>query len=143
MKVLPPLASFVFYGAFAFAQEPTATISGIVTGSSGLVEDAPIQIKQMESGAVYRALSAPDGSWNFTGLQSGLYDVTVTFPGFAYAPFSGKVTVATGKVAVLEIKLETGNVGTLGDDPATGLAGRAHKAARSFGTCASNFWRGS
>ncbi len=127
LKLLPALASFVLYGTFAFAQGPTATISGIVSEPRGLVGDAPVQIKHVETGAVFRAMSASDGSYNFAGLQNGLYDVSVTFPGFAYKPFSGKVTVASGKSAVLEIKLEIGNVGTLGDDPATGLAGERRK----------------
>jgi hypothetical protein len=124
MKRWMELAAFVLGGVFAFAQGPTETLSGIVTEPRGLVEGAPIQIKNIKTGALFRAMSASDGSYKFTGLQSGVYDVSVRFPGFAYNPFSGKVTVAIGRPALLEIKLQIGNLGTIGDDPATDLAGK-------------------
>jgi hypothetical protein len=41
-------------------------------------------------------MSASDGSFNFPGLQNGIYDVSVKFPGFAYKPFSGRLTLGMG-----------------------------------------------
>jgi len=133
MKHWMELAAFVSFGVVAFGQGPAETLTGVVTEPGGLVEDAPIQIRHVETGAVFRAMSASDGSYNFTGLKSGVYDVSVSFPGFAYKPFSGKVVVATGTPAILEIKLQIGNAGTLGDDPAINLVGTRKKLNETSG----------
>jgi Carboxypeptidase regulatory-like domain len=85
------LVTFALCSIFAFAQEPTETLCGIVTEPRGLVEGAPIQIRHVETGAVFRVISAPDGSFRFTGLPSGAYDVSVRFPVSPTARFSGRL----------------------------------------------------
>jgi len=133
MKLWLELTAFVLCASFALGQVPSSALSGIVTEPRGPVEDAPIQITNVKTGDVFRTISAQNGSYRFVGLHSGVYDISVRFPGFAYNPFSEKLTIAEGKAAVLEIKLTIGNAGTLGDDPATDLASKRRKLRKVSG----------
>jgi hypothetical protein len=100
----------------AFAQNG-GTITGTVLDLAGeRVANAPIQITNVATHAVYKATSSDHGSYTVAQLPSGAYDITVAALG--YNPYAQKnVTVAAGQTLRLDIRLFDFQLGTLGDGP--------------------------
>ncbi|HEY6340165.1 MAG TPA: carboxypeptidase-like regulatory domain-containing protein [Bryobacteraceae bacterium] len=67
----------------AFAQSDRGTITGTVSDPAGaVVAGAPIEAKQLETGAVYQAASSTTGNYTLSQLPTGTYELTVTVSGF-------------------------------------------------------------
>ena len=68
--------------SFAFAQETTSEIQGIVTTSNKGIENATIVATHMPTGTKYSTTSRKGGSYNLPNLRiGGPYEVTVTYIG--------------------------------------------------------------
>jgi hypothetical protein len=93
------------------------TINGTVLDLAGeKVANAPIQITNVATQAVYKATSSDQGSYTLAQLPAGAYDLTVAALG--YNPYVQKnVTVAAGQTLRLDIHLFDFQLGTLGDGP--------------------------
>jgi hypothetical protein len=93
------------------------TINGTVLDLAGeKVANAPIQITNVATQAVYKATSSDQGSYRLAQLPAGAYDLTVAALG--YNPYVQKnVTVAAGQTLRLDIHLFDFQLGTLGDGP--------------------------
>ena len=106
--------SFLF-GAGLFisagwAQLPTATILGVVKDSSGaVVPGSTLTARNVETGQTRTAISAGDGSYRFSALPVGSYEVRVEQSGFQAAVRSG-LTLTVGQEAVINFTLEVGAV---------------------------------
>src|ERR1700678_2609829 len=115
MRLLAISTSLLMFAAAASAQN--GAIAGSVSDPFGGVRaSAPVQAKNAATGTVYKASSAPSGSYTLTDLSAVTYDVTVTIGGLKGYEHKG-VAVAAGKTASLNIKLEEGTqLSTLGED---------------------------
>ena len=98
------------FTSLAFAQLPTATILGVVKDSSGaVVPGATLTARNVETGQTRTAVSAADGSYRFSALPVGSYEVRVEQSGFQAAVRSG-LTLTVGQEAVINFSLEVGAV---------------------------------
>src|SRR2546421_7206321 len=69
--------------ASALAQSDRGTITGTVSDPAGaVVASAPVEAKQLETGAVFQAGSSGTGNYTLSQLPTGTYELTVTVPGF-------------------------------------------------------------
>jgi hypothetical protein len=86
------------------AQAARATLSGTVSDNRGTkLPRVTVTIRNRESGTERSAVTGPDGSFQIGGLAPGVYDVTVSDPG--YVAFKREVTVVADKAEPLEIQL--------------------------------------
>src|SRR6478672_4787624 len=87
-RILPmrlrPIAVCLFLAAtLAFAQSDRGTITGTVGDPAGaVVAGAPIEARNVETGAVYQAATSTTGNYTIAQLPAGTYELTVTVPGF-------------------------------------------------------------
>ena len=91
----------------AWAQAPTGTISGAVHDQSGaVVPAATITIRNVATGVERHLTSETDGSFSAPALAAGTYEVTSELSGFRTQRI--QVTVATGRVSTVEMRMEIG-----------------------------------
>ncbi len=101
---LPPMAR---------AQELSATLSGVVTDTTGaMIPDASIAIELNGVNGIIRTVRS-DGSGNYiaTNLTAGTYSITVTAPGFATYKAKGIILNVAEKHAV-NVQLKAGATST-------------------------------
>jgi hypothetical protein len=96
--------------SLALAQLPTATILGVVRDSSGaVVPDTALTARNVETGQTRTAISAVDGSYRFSALAVGAYQVRAEHAGFQAEERSG-LTLTIGQEAVVNFALQVGAV---------------------------------
>ncbi|HEY7338825.1 MAG TPA: carboxypeptidase regulatory-like domain-containing protein [Bryobacteraceae bacterium] len=95
--------------AIILAQTDRGTITGTVSDPAGaVVAGAPIEIKNVETGAIYQAGSSATGNYTLTQLPAGQYELSVTVPGFK--KFVRKsVTVNVAETYRVDVMLEVGS----------------------------------
>lgn len=95
--------------AAARAQAPVdGAIRGVaMDAASRAIAGAGIEATEASRGFVYTTRCAADGSFLLTHLPAGTYSVSITAPGFS-PQVTGPVTVETGGVAELEVRLRAG-----------------------------------
>lgn len=107
--------SFLFMAAAASAQPPAGTIAGTVSIDEP-VAHATVEATLVETGQVFSAVTGVDG-FEITGLPPGIYEVAVPPLGWKTLRFvQSDVAVEPGQTVELDIELEPGNLGILGDD---------------------------
>src|SRR6185503_3805986 len=73
----------VVLGMSAFGQSDRGTITGTVADPAGaVVPNAPVEAKNVETGAVYQAGASATGNFTLAQLPTGTYQLSVTVPGF-------------------------------------------------------------
>lgn len=102
------LPVFVLASA-AFAQlRIVGSISGTVQDSSGAaVPGAKIVLKDEGTGLMKRTMASGSGTFLFSDLDHGLYEITVTVPGFQTAEIN-HITVSTSQTTDVPVKLTVG-----------------------------------
>src|SRR5258708_27740970 len=76
----------------AFSQSDRGTIAGTVLDSSGaVVQGASVTATGANTGAVYRTTSTDTGAYRIPDMQVGVYNVTITAPGFKTSEQKGLV----------------------------------------------------
>jgi hypothetical protein len=95
-RILGFACSVLFAGLFltgaALAQTDTATISGLVTDSSGgVIPDAEVQLQNAERGTVTTATTNGAGIYVFAAAQPGQYQITVRKAGFKQVDLLGVI----------------------------------------------------
>lgn len=97
-------------GSAVVAQLPTAAILGVVRDASGAaVPDAKLTARNVETGQTRTTVSADDGSYRFSALPVGNYEVRAEHSGFQSAERSG-LKLAVSQEAVVNISLQVGSV---------------------------------
>ncbi len=87
----------------AFAQLPTGTILGVVKDASGAAtQGATVTARNEETGQTRTIVSSDDGSYRFSALAVGTYEVRVELPGFKTEVRRG-LTLAVTQEAVPEL----------------------------------------
>jgi hypothetical protein len=77
------VAVLLLSASVGFGQTGLATITGTITDSSGAsVASAPIEVHNLETGAVFKAASSESGNFTVVQLPVGDYDLTVSVSGF-------------------------------------------------------------
>jgi len=75
--------SFFLLAFSTFAQNDRGTVTGTVADPAGaVVANAMIQMKHVQTGAVYEAASTNTGNYTIAQLPVGTYEMSVTVPGF-------------------------------------------------------------
>src|SRR5579885_914812 len=94
----------------AFAQLPTATILGTAKDSSGaVIPDVTLTAKNVGTGLTRTTTSAGDGSYRFSALPVGAYEVRAEHTGFQTEVRSG-LTLTVSEEAVVNFTLQVGAV---------------------------------
>jgi hypothetical protein len=107
-----PAAIAILALAFAqlcFSQSFTSSITGTITDPTGAsVQGANIELQDMATNDIRQATSGSDGSYHFSNLSPGTYQITVNAPGFKSTVQQNLILQAnTG--AHVNISLELGN----------------------------------
>jgi hypothetical protein len=89
-----------------------SSLSGSVVDPSGaVIPGADVTVTNEGTGAVYKVVTAGNGTFQVPSLNSGTYTVTVDVPGFKQAVMKGVVVLTATAAAVKPIKLEIGSKG--------------------------------
>src|SRR6185295_2555539 len=90
------IAVCLVFSAHGFTQVINATLSGVVSDSSGaLIPGVEVTAKHTETGVVSSVVSNESGTYRFGSLQPGPYQVTATLPGFQ--PQTFQMTLGTSQ----------------------------------------------
>jgi hypothetical protein len=91
----------------AAAQAPVGTISGSVRDQSdAVVPGAAVAVRNVATGVERHVLSSDDGTFTVPSLAAGSYVVSVELQGFK--THRVEVTVETGRVSTLDVRMELG-----------------------------------
>ena len=83
MRRISLAAVLLLSASIGFGQTGLATITGTITDASGAVmANAPVEVQNVENGAVFSAASSDTGNFTVSQLPIGDYELTVTAPGF-------------------------------------------------------------
>lgn len=94
--------------AISFAQQGNATISGTVTDpSDAAIGGAQVLIRNIGTGAEFRAVTNDSGFYTAPGIAVGEYEISVQQQGFKSSVRRG-VTVQVGQNAQVNVELELG-----------------------------------
>jgi len=95
--------------ASVFAQAGAGTITGIVSDATGaVVANAPVEVKNVETGGVYRALSTETGNYTIPQLPTGRYEMSVNVMGFKKYDRQN-LSLAVAQVMRIDVPLEIGS----------------------------------
>ncbi len=102
---------FVLIGAStSFAQLPTATILGVVKDSSGgVIPSAALTARNVATGQTRTTNSDSDGTYRFSALPVGAYEVRVEHAGFQ-TEVRKEITLAVAQEAVVNFSLQVGTI---------------------------------
>jgi hypothetical protein len=93
----------------AFAQGDRGTITGTVTDPAGaVVANAAIQIRNLDTAALYPTASSGTGNFSASQLPAGTYELQVTAPGFKQYNRS-LLTVQVAATIRIDVALEVGS----------------------------------
>jgi hypothetical protein len=108
MKTLISSVGVFLIVSAAFAQTDRGTITGTVSDPAGaVVPNAPIEAKNLATGAVYPAASSGTGNYTIAQLPVGTYEVSVTVPGFKRYVRTG-IGVEVAGIDRVDVTLEVG-----------------------------------
>ena len=93
----------------AFGQTDRGTITGTVSDPAGaVVANAPIEVKNTQTGAAYQAASSETGNYTLPQMPVGVYELTVTVPGFKKF-VRQNITVQATQTVRVDVTLEVGS----------------------------------
>ena len=101
----------------AASAQTSGTINGTVTASQGggVLPTATVRVKNTATGVSYSTQSAANGAYTLAGLPPGTYDMSVDPPPL-FIPFERRnIQVQAGQTFRVDVALNDGNLGTLGD----------------------------
>lgn len=99
MAMMSPLSGW------AQVQSTTGTIQGEVSDrSGGVVPDALIEVRNLETNATRTARSDGNGSFSFLSMQTGNYELSVSKPGYA-TTVQKNIVLTVGQAISLKIPL--------------------------------------
>jgi hypothetical protein len=93
-----------------FAQSDRGTITGTIADPAGaVIPNAPIEAKNLNTGAVYPAASTTTGNYTIGQLPAGKYQLSASVPGFKQFLQTG-ITVLVAQTLRIDIKLDVGSI---------------------------------
>lgn len=107
IRFLLAIIACLFLAANALAQVTLATFEGTVTDDQGTaLPGARVELRNVDTGYTYSALSRADGGFIISGIEAGKYDIQVSMSGFSPASRLG-LTLNVGSRIRLDFKLTT------------------------------------
>src|SRR5262245_445449 len=104
------LGLMLFATRNAALAQVTATVTGRVEDASGAaIPEAMVSVTNQETGVTRTITTDAGGSYRVLSLPVGRYEVKAEKPGFKAAVQQG-ITLVVGQEAVLNLKLEVGEV---------------------------------
>ena len=95
--------------AVVLAQSDRGTVTGTIADPAGaVVANAPLEAKNTETGAVFQAATSDTGNYTLPQLPAGVYEISVTVPGFKKF-VRQNVTVGVAQTVRVDIALEVGS----------------------------------
>ena len=83
MRFKAAVLCLLLLAGLAFGQSDRGTITGTIVDPAGaVVPSAPVEAKNVETGAVYQAGASATGNYTLAQLPTGTYQLSVTVPGF-------------------------------------------------------------
>jgi hypothetical protein len=108
-EALSRVCCFLPVGA-VFAQTDRGTITGTIADPAGaVIPGASIVAKNNQTGAVYQAASTATGSYTLAQLPAGVYQLSISVPGFKQFVRTG-ITVLVAQTLRIDVGLEVGNI---------------------------------
>lgn len=109
MKQLGLVLCGCVFALLTWSQSDRGTITGTVGDPAGaVVPNAAVEIRNVETGAVYQAGASATGNYTLAQLPAGNYELSVTVPGFK--KFVRKnVTVEVAQTYRVDVVLEVGS----------------------------------
>ncbi len=108
MRSISRLGVFFLCCWAALGQADRGTITGTVADPAGaVVAGAAIEAKNVATGVAYQAASTPTGNYTIVQLPAGVYDLSVTVPGFKKFERQG-ITVEVAQTLRIDVPLEVG-----------------------------------
>src|SRR6266852_1912906 len=122
MRFIAVVFSLLLSASSALPQSDRGAVAGtILDPSGGYVQGAAVTATGANTGAVYKTISTDTGAYRFADVQVGVYNLTVTAPGFKTSEQKGLV-VQINTTSSLDITLQTGSINetltVLADAPA-------------------------
>jgi hypothetical protein len=109
MRYLSLLSALLLSSAISFAQTATGTITGTISDPAGaVIANAPLTLKNSETGTALEAQSSSTGNFTFPNLQVGTYELATTVPGFKSYTRQNLGVQATQTIRV-DVTLEVGS----------------------------------
>jgi Carboxypeptidase regulatory-like domain len=103
------MAVFLGVAVTAFCQSDRGTITGTISDPAGaVVASAPVQVKNIETGAVYQAATSTTGNYTLAQIPAGSYELSVTVEGFKKF-VRQNVVVPVAQTLRIDIALEVGS----------------------------------
>src|SRR5208283_36080 len=100
-------AVLIVFAGTAWAQTETGQISGTITDpSGGVVADAKVVVKSVNTGMTRETASNSSGLYTSPSLRPDTYDVTIQFTGFK--TFTQRVVVLVGSKVEVSAQLTVG-----------------------------------
>ena len=91
-------------------------ILAAVASNGAAVPNVPVQATNLDTKETHKATSAPDGSYNLSGLPAGTYEISVEYGSVGFLPFhQSGVPVVGGKTTRVDIRLDV-NLNTVGTE---------------------------
>jgi hypothetical protein len=93
----------------AVAQTDRGTVTGTVTDPAGaVIANAPLELRGTETGTVYPTVTSATGNYTFTQIPLGVYQLSVSVPGFKNFTRQN-IRVQASQTLGVDIKLEVGS----------------------------------
>jgi hypothetical protein len=109
MRTATVLISTLIFSLVVFAQSDRGSITGSVADPAGaVVANAPVQIRNIETGAVYQAGTSATGNYTLAQLPAGQYELSTTVAGFKKYTRQG-IIVNVAETYRVDIVLEVGS----------------------------------
>jgi hypothetical protein len=109
MRSLTFTACLFLLALAAFGQSDRGTITGTVSDPSGaVVAGAPVEIRNVDTGAVYSAGTSATGNYTLAQLPAGQYELSVTVAGFKKF-VQQKITVDVAQTYRVDAVLQVGS----------------------------------
>src|ERR1035437_2132214 len=103
-------AAIALFGGVAFAQLPTASITGSVhDASEAAIPNAKVTATSTETGTVRTVQTDPEGRYNFLSLPIGVYNLKAEAESFS-PQIQEKLTLTVSQQAIINFTLTVGSV---------------------------------
>lgn len=103
------VAAWFLFALSAFAQSDRGTITGTVTDPAGaVVPGAPVEARNVQTGAVYQAAGSSTGNYTLSQLPTGTYEVSVTVAGFKKF-VRQNIVLPVAQTVRIDVALEVGS----------------------------------
>jgi Carboxypeptidase regulatory-like domain len=118
MKLLRVSLLWLSLSAWVFAQA-TGGIAGTILTEAGVgvpVPNAQVRVTNTATGTSAATQSRADGSYSVSGLTPGAYELSIQTNPPLFLPFSRRdIQVEAGQLVRVDVRLQDGQLGTLGD----------------------------